>query len=58
MTCPRCGDTLEAYSLSGREAEICESCGYVGVSVAHDSERREVESWNEALERFYEDQSS
>ena len=58
MDCPRCGGEVETYSLSGNDAEICESCGYVGVAVEHQSERLEFESWNDALERFYENHSS
>lgn len=58
MACPRCGGTLESYTLSGRRAESCEQCGYVGVSVEHESEPEEVESWNDALERFYEKHSA
>lgn len=54
MDCPRCGATLETYSLSGRDASVCESCGYVGVPVEHTSEPEEFESWQDAIRRFYE----
>lgn len=53
MTCPRCSGDIVEYSLSGHDAQICEACGYVGVSVDHQREPMEVESWDEALERFY-----
>jgi len=55
MECPRCGSTLERYALSGREAVLCEDCGYLGVAIDHESEPREVESWAAAFERFRED---
>ena len=55
MECPRCGDDLECYALFGREAFPCESCGYLGVPVDHESTPRPVESWSEALERFREE---
>ena len=54
MDCPRCGGGIEEYSLLGSEAQFCESCGYVGVAVEHQRESREVETWDEALERFFE----
>ncbi|AGN02904.1 hypothetical protein L593_14850 [Salinarchaeum sp. Harcht-Bsk1] len=58
MECPRCGGEIETYSLAGHDADICESCGYVGVAVEHQSEPEEFESWTDALERFYEEQSA
>lgn len=58
MTCPRCGGDIEEYALSGHDAQICEGCGYVGVSVEHQHEPMEFESWDEALERFYEAQEA
>ena len=54
MDCPRCGDGIEEYSLAGSEAQFCQSCGYVGVAVTHQREPMERESWDEALERFFE----
>lgn len=54
MDCPRCSETLETYALSGHEAEVCEACGYAGVAVSHESEPIEVESWQDALQRFKE----
>lgn len=53
MDCPRCGGDIEEYSLSGHESQICEGCGFVGVSIEHQREPMEVESWEDALERFY-----
>ncbi|MFB6113969.1 MAG: hypothetical protein ABEJ58_07700 [Halodesulfurarchaeum sp.] len=53
MKCPRCGDSLTVLTLDGHEAVVCESCEYVGVPTDHRTpERREGESWDEALERF------
>lgn len=51
MECPRCGSSLERYTLDDREAVTCGACGYVGVSVDHHGERRTVESWAEAISR-------
>jgi Zn-finger nucleic acid-binding protein len=53
MNCPRCETTLETYTLGDHDADVCERCGYVGVSVEHESERMEMESWSEALRRFH-----
>lgn len=54
MDCPRCGDEIVTYSLSGHDAQVCEGCGFVGVSVEHQREPMEFESWDDAFERFYE----
>jgi DNA-directed RNA polymerase subunit M/transcription elongation factor TFIIS len=53
MDCPQCGGTLSTYALRGREASVCEDCGYVGIDAEHRGEARRVESWNDALRRFY-----
>lgn len=52
MDCPRCGTPLTRYALEGREALGCDDCGYIGVEVDHHVERREDETWAEALARF------
>lgn len=52
MDCPRCGTGLVVYRLGDRRALGCDACGYIGVKVDHHVERREDESWAEALERF------
>jgi hypothetical protein len=54
MHCPRCGGDFETYTMWGRDATVCGSCGYVGVSVEHKSDREERESWDHAIRRFYE----
>jgi hypothetical protein len=51
--CPRCGSGLSHYSLSDVEAYGCDSCGWVGVMVEHKSKPVELESWNDAISRFY-----
>ncbi|WP_338740787.1 hypothetical protein [Haloplanus salilacus] len=53
MDCPQCGGTLATYALSGREASVCEDCGYVGIAAEHRGDTRRIESWNDALRRFY-----
>jgi hypothetical protein len=52
MDCPRCETPLESYTLYGTEAVSCERCGYLGVTVEHRSEPKEMESWQAALDRF------
>jgi transposase-like protein len=52
MKCPRCESELDRYTLGGREAVGCGSCGYVGVPVEHRGERRSLESWDEAIDRY------
>jgi ribosome-binding protein aMBF1 (putative translation factor) len=54
MVCPRCGGSLTAYELSGAETVSCEDCAYIGVSVDHTSTDGQRESWDEAIDRFYE----
>jgi len=54
MECPRCGGSVATYQLGGRESYVCGDCEYVGIDVEHGSEPEEVESWDEAMERFYE----
>lgn len=53
MDCPQCGGTLATYALGGREASVCEDCGYVGIAAEHRGDPRSVESWDDALRRFY-----
>jgi len=56
MDCPQCeGGTLVTYALDGREAHVCEQCGYVGIPADHHGERAAPESWNDALRRYHED---
>jgi predicted RNA-binding Zn-ribbon protein involved in translation (DUF1610 family) len=53
MECPRCGEELERYALQGREAFVCNACGYIGVPVEHRGEYEPPESWDEAISRFH-----
>ncbi len=53
MDCPECGGALAAYVLEGREAAVCERCGWVGIEAEHRGEPRSAESWGDALDRFY-----
>lgn len=50
--CPRCGSDLATLTLAETEAVACEACGYVGVEADHSGEPATAESWEEALERF------
>lgn len=54
MNCPRCGGTVTIYQLDDRESHICGDCEYVGIDVEHGTKPEEVESWDEAMMRFYE----
>jgi predicted RNA-binding Zn-ribbon protein involved in translation (DUF1610 family) len=53
MECPRCGEELERYALQGREAFVCNACGYIGVPVEHRGEYEPPESWDDAISRFH-----
>ncbi|WP_251329242.1 hypothetical protein [Haloplanus pelagicus] len=53
MDCPQCEGTLATYALGGREASVCEDCGYVGIAAEHRGDPHRIESWDEALRRFY-----
>jgi DNA-directed RNA polymerase subunit M/transcription elongation factor TFIIS len=53
MDCPECGSTLVTYRLADREAPVCEQCGHVGIEAEHRGARVRVESWSDALRRFY-----
>jgi uncharacterized Zn finger protein (UPF0148 family) len=53
MDCPECGSPLATYRLGGREAPVCEQCGHVGIEAEHRGTRARVESWSDALRRFY-----
>ncbi|WP_331233026.1 zinc ribbon domain-containing protein [Natronorarus salvus] len=52
MDCPRCGGALSRLRFEGREALVCDGCGYADVEVDQRRERVEAESWAEAIERF------
>lgn len=54
MECPECAGSLAAYVLDGREASVCERCGWVGIETDHRGEGVPPESWDDALDRFYE----
>ena len=54
MPCDRCGGAMDTYELDGRDARSCRECGYVDVPVRHEPERRNSESWDDAIERFLE----
>lgn len=51
MECPRCGRPLERYTLDGRSAVTCPECGYAGVPIDHHSDRRQAETWADAMAR-------
>lgn len=58
MECPRCDGPVEAYTLEGTTAVVCQECGYVGVPADHRSVADSSESWDEAIERFLAQQES
>lgn len=53
MACPRCGGSLTVYQLADAQSVACDDCTYVGVSVDHTSDAQQHESWDDAIERFY-----
>jgi DNA-directed RNA polymerase subunit M/transcription elongation factor TFIIS len=55
MDCPQCDTALTTYALQGREALVCERCGYVGIEADHHGTPHSAESWNDALSRFYDE---
>jgi hypothetical protein len=55
MDCPQCGGGVASYVLDGREAVVCESCGYVGIPADHHGDGPTAgESWDDALRRYHE----
>lgn len=52
--CPRCRAPLERLSLADVETVACHECGYADVPVDHESEPEQIESWRDAINRFYE----
>jgi transcription initiation factor TFIIIB Brf1 subunit/transcription initiation factor TFIIB len=54
MDCPRCGGVLATFAVeaTGESAVVCDSCGFVGVAASHEQEESNVESWDQAIERF------
>lgn len=53
MECPRCGGPLSRYQLGEKVSYACDECVYVGIEVSHRTDPRPLESWDEALSRFY-----
>lgn len=51
--CPRCQSRLERLRMGDVETLTCNRCGFADVPVDHESEREESESWQEAMNRFY-----
>jgi hypothetical protein len=56
MDCPACGGPVDAYVLGGREAAACTRCGWVGIEADHRGTGEDGESWDDALDRFYDRQ--
>lgn len=49
MSCPRCGGVLTTYQLDRQQADVCEDCGFVGITRTHGTDAAEPESWEDAL---------
>lgn len=58
MECPRCGGPLSRYQLGEKVSYACDECVYVGIEVSHRTDPRPLESWDEALSRFYHRQTT
>lgn len=54
MRCPRCEGELVTFAIeaTGESAVVCESCGFAGVPASHRPDGEEIESWENAIERF------
>jgi transcription elongation factor Elf1 len=54
MDCPRCGGHLATFTIeaSGQSTAVCESCGFADVSATHRTDHPDVDSWEQAIERF------
>ena len=52
MECPRCGSSLERYTLGERSTVTCGECRYIGVPVDHHGQQRTAETWADALSRI------
>lgn len=57
MACSRCGGELEIYELDGEKESVCRECGFVDVSVRHEPDHYNDQSWTEAFDWFYEHES-
>jgi hypothetical protein len=51
--CPRCQGLLQELSLGEVSTITCSQCRYADVPVEHERIGQNVESWRDALERFY-----
>lgn len=51
MSCPRCGGSLATYRLERQHAEVCEECGFVGITRLRGEDTVEQESWEDAVTR-------
>jgi transcription elongation factor Elf1 len=54
MDCPRCGGRLVTFTIeaSDQSASVCESCGFADVSATHRTDHEDVDSWDQAIDRF------
>jgi spore maturation protein CgeB len=44
---------MDHYTYQGKEAVVCGECGYLDVPADHQYSHETFESWESALERFY-----
>jgi len=56
--CPRCDTALERLQLGDVETISCPACGYADIDVDHSGEPVRIESWDDALERFENENNS
>ncbi|SEW32532.1 zinc finger domain-containing protein [Natrinema salifodinae] len=56
--CPRCQGPIEVLSLGEASTVTCSHCGFADVSVEHQPQREEPESWGEAFNRFYDESTA
>ncbi|PCR90144.1 zf-TFIIB domain-containing protein [Natrinema ejinorense] len=53
--CPRCGGSIEEFSLGDVSTITCSRCGFADIPVEHQPAGENTESWRDAFNRFYED---
>jgi len=53
--CPRCGGAIEELSLGEVSTVMCSRCGFADIPVEHQPTGEEIESWRDALNRFYDE---
>lgn len=51
MPCPRCDGSLTTYQLDSHREDVCEDCGFVGITRVYEPDSDEPDSWEQAQPR-------